>query len=149
MSLWFFLDLSRAFKEVLVSTRQCRVAIVPLAEVMPVPHSYLLAPKKCRKESFIISAPASGDHVWGALHRLAEKVPLGCTVWLKWTTLVSDEEPPAIRARLHTNVWITLCNEYPFLSPTEVVELALLPPEKRRLYILGRPRCKLGNPNSG
>jgi len=145
MSLWSPFSLTELFKEVLISTRQCQVTIVPLSKDIPVvPHSFLLAPSGCRRESFVISASMLvrwiyEENIREALYQLAKDVPVGCKVWLKWATMTAEKEELIVRARLNTDAWVSLCSEFPFLSMTEVVRLALLSPEKRRLHILGRP----------
>jgi len=145
MPLWAPFNPTDLFEEVLTSTRQCQVTIVPLSKDIPsIPHSFFVAPSGCRRESFVISASVLTRWVYKedireALRQLAETVPVGCKVWLKWATATVEREELIVRSRLHTDVWIELCREFPFLSMSDVIELALLPPEKRRLAILGRP----------
>ena len=141
--LWTSFDLSQAFKKVLIDARQCQVTLVSFSEDIPaVPPSFFLASTGCQRESFILKVTIprfDGGCVREALCRLSENVPVRSKVWLKWVTAITDKEGLNVRSRLHTDVWIELCKEFPFLSMSDVIELALLSPEKRRLAILGRP----------
>jgi len=136
-----------SFAEVLIRNRQCRVEITwpSVGHVIP--------PSNCRRESYLISV-SKVVHLKhqskfmlrliteGILYALANTVPLRCQVRLFRADVAIRKDPGfytiRAQARLHTDMWAKLCEEFPFLTVEEVIQLSLLPPEKRRLCILGR-----------
>ena len=145
--------ITSTFADILTRDRHCYVTQTRLSD-------HVVSPRTgCRRESFIIGASRTipsiimvaepvedifDSIVTAVLHATAEMVPFRCQVWLFWADVIINEisTPPAYvirsQVRLHTDVWTKLCDEFPFLTVEEVVKLSLLPPEKRRLCILGR-----------